>query len=171
MSTPKKPRSDSPLRSLPEDAQTQVIAWLQEKSQGEVRKLVKAAHGFEPSDAALSGFWSWWHVRRQLHRNQATVGTLLEDLKREQPELSDEDLFSVGQRFFTALAIEQQDSLSWKRAQDATSRRELVSVMRRKLALLERKAQQADATEQITKDADLTPEEKQQRIRQIFGMA
>ena len=40
----------------------------------------------------------------------------------------------------------------------------------RKLAMLERKAAAADAAEAAAKDANLTPEERMIRIREIFGM-
>lgn len=117
MSTPKKPRSDSPLRSLPEDAQAEVISWLKGKPQSEVRKLVESAHGFIPSDAALSGFWSWWHVRAQLARNDATAQALVADLAESNPALSAESLQEAGQAFFSALAVEQQDAHAWAAAQ------------------------------------------------------
>lgn len=41
----------------------------------------------------------------------------------------------------------------------------------RKIVLLEKKAAQADATEQTLSDANLTPEQRQQRIKEIYGRA
>lgn len=128
MNAPKKPRSDSPLRSLPEDVQAEVIGWLKEKSQAEVRRLVKSAHGFEPSDAALSGFWSWYHVRRQLARNESTAQALVAELAQENPDISPEKLQEAGQAFFSALAVEQQDAIAWAAAQK-------IGIARQQLAL------------------------------------
>lgn len=128
MSTAKKPRSDSPLRTLPDDAQTQVIAWLKEKPQSEVRRLVQTAHGFAPSDAALSGFWSWWHVRRQLSRNEATAEALVAQLAESNPGISPDTLQDAGQAFFSALAVEQQDAHAWAAAQK-------IGIARQQLAL------------------------------------
>ena len=41
----------------------------------------------------------------------------------------------------------------------------------RKVALLEKKAEQADAAARVTADAALTPEEKARKYREIFGLA
>ena len=128
MNAPTKPRSDSPLRSLPDDDQTQVIAWLSQGSQANARRQIKAAYGFEPSDAALSGFWSWYHVRRQLARNESTTQALVAELAQENPDLSPEKLQEAGQAFFSALAVEQQDALAWAAAQK-------IGIARQQLAL------------------------------------
>lgn len=39
----------------------------------------------------------------------------------------------------------------------------------RKLVLLEKKAAQADATDRVLSNAELTPEEREQRIKEIYG--
>jgi vacuolar-type H+-ATPase catalytic subunit A/Vma1 len=44
------------------------------------------------------------------------------------------------------------------------------SLEERRLAILEQKAKQAEEAEEITSDKKLSPEEKQQRLRAIFGM-
>ena len=113
MSAIKKPRSDSPLRTLPEDAQAEVILLLKAKPQSEVRAAVRSKHGFAPSDAALSGFWSWWHLRHQLARNEAVAQTLVADLASQNPSLTPDQLQEAGQAFFSALALEQQDAKAW----------------------------------------------------------
>jgi len=41
----------------------------------------------------------------------------------------------------------------------------------RRLAILEQKAKQAEEAEQVVSDKKLSPEEKQQRMRAIFGMS
>lgn len=41
----------------------------------------------------------------------------------------------------------------------------------RKLVLLEKKAAQADATDKVLTDAELTPEQRAQRIKEIYGRA
>jgi len=128
MSTAKKPRSDSPLRTLPEDVQEQVIVWLKEKPQAEVRRLVKDAYGFAPSDGALSGFWSWFHLRRQLARNSAVTESLVAELAQRNPDLSPDALLEAGQAFFSALAVEQQDAKAWTETQK-------IGIARQQLAL------------------------------------
>ncbi|MDE2104761.1 MAG: hypothetical protein KGL39_46420 [Patescibacteria group bacterium] len=46
-----------------------------------------------------------------------------------------------------------------------------VSLDERKLVLLEKKAAQADATDKVLTDAELSPAEREQRIKEIYGRA
>lgn len=128
MPTPKKPRSDSPLRTLTEAQQAEVIEWLKAKPQGAVRAQIQATHGFSPSSAALSGFWSWWHLRDQLARNEAVVDGLVARLAEREPALSPERLQEIGQSFFSALAIEQQDAKAWALTQREGIRRQALAL-------------------------------------------
>lgn len=115
--TAKKPRSDSPLRMLREEAQAEVMEWLKALPQREVCAKVKAAHGFRPSPAALSGFFSWYQLRDQLVRNEATASALVESMSQSNPDLSPERLEEIGQTFFTALALESRDVKAWESTQ------------------------------------------------------
>ncbi len=169
MNTPRKPRGDSVLKTLPPERQSALAEHAAAHTLAETVSWL-SADGVETSSAALSQFLSWFLLRQQLERNNSTVREMLAELKREQPDLSDDQMFRVGQMYFTALAIEQKDSLSWKRAQDAAAKRKVSEQNDRRLVLLEQKAKQAEQAETVTNDATLTAEEKQQRIRQIFGM-
>lgn len=113
----RKPRSDSPLRMLPDEAQAEVMEWLKTLPQREVCAKVKAAHGFRPSPAALSSFWSWYQLRDQLTRNEATASALVESMAESNPDLSPDKLEEIGQAFFTALALESRDPKAWESTQ------------------------------------------------------
>lgn len=114
----RRPRADSKLKTLPPERQAQIaeyaaaphtlaqtVAWLK-------------ADGLQTSQAALSGFLSWYSLKEQLARNESTVETMLEQLKHSNPELTEAQLFAAGQNYFSMLAIEQRDAKSWKRTQD-----------------------------------------------------
>lgn len=45
------------------------------------------------------------------------------------------------------------------------------SLAERRVELLEKKAAQSDATEKVLSDAELTPEQREQRIKEIYGRA
>lgn len=119
---------------LPEPDQAQVYEWLGGKPQREVRALVKEAYGFAPSSAALSGFYSWWTMRQQLVRNESTLAGLLESLEEKQPGMSAQQLETVGQAFFTALAVEQQDPKAWVATQRLMVDRERLALERKRFA-------------------------------------
>jgi hypothetical protein len=113
------PRPDAKLKRLPPERQAAIweLASLPGVSQAQTLKWLRD-DGVETSAGALSEFLSWYSLRQQLQQNESTVKTLLEDLKRNDPGLSAAQLESAGQMFFSALAIEQKDSLTWKRIQD-----------------------------------------------------
>jgi hypothetical protein len=120
--TTDKPRSDSKLKILPEDRQSQIadfastnaladtVSWLQES-------------GIETSITALSMFLSWHRLNQQVGRNETAVLTLLGDLAKQDPSLGPERLFDTGHQFFAASALEKQDPKSWSMIQQVAIRK------------------------------------------------
>jgi hypothetical protein len=119
----KKPRSDAKLKNLPADRQADIYDRLCKPTDqgGGYANTLKwlADDGFKTSLGALSSFYSWYRLQQRLLNNARTVEQVLEDWKKEEPNITDTELEQMGQRFFSALAIEQEDSLTWKRIQDA----------------------------------------------------
>lgn len=166
MDKPRKSRADAVLKTLPPDRQSAIAEFGNSHSLDEsVAWLAK--DGIRIGRTAVGEFLSWYGLRQQLGRNESVVQGLLEDLKREQPGLADQALELAGQRFFSALAIEQQDALSWKRAQDVGFKREAMRLMERRIAVLEQQSQQAKG---VAADGSLSDEEKVGRMKQIFGI-
>jgi len=113
----RKPRSDSRLKTLPEERQEQIAEFARANSLAATVVWLKE-DGFVTSPAAISEWLSWYLLREQLARNQSTVESVLEELKQSRPDLTEAELFAAGQSFFSALAIEQRDAKSWKNTQD-----------------------------------------------------
>jgi hypothetical protein len=165
----RKPRSDSALKTLTPARQqaiadhaathslTDTVAWLRDD-------------GVTTSVAALSNFLSWYHLEQRLSRNQTVVETLITDIHRQHPKLPQDQLFDIGQSFFSALAIETQDPRVWVGTQRLAQRQQQIHLDERRITLLEEQAAKAAAAEAVT-TSDLTPEAKQQRMREIFGLA
>lgn len=112
-----KPRSDAALKTLPPDRQADIAEHLRSHSLAETAKWL-ADDGFKTSSRALSEFRSWHALAETLRDNDSTVQALLADLKSAKPGMTPDELDAAGQMFFTALSINQKDSLGWKRAQD-----------------------------------------------------
>lgn len=128
----KKPRADSKLKTLPEERQAAIYDYATSGN-----TLVETAawlkdDGFKTSKSALSEFVSWYELQEQLKRNESTVKQVLNDLKENDPAMSEQSLITAGHLFFSALAIEQKDSLTWKRTQDAKTKAELLSLDRQR---------------------------------------
>jgi hypothetical protein len=127
MSENKKPRGDAKLKTLPEERQREIIGKLQEPEQ--TLKTVRAwlrEDGIETSETALSYFRDWWLLQESMRRRESTVLQVLEKAKSEDSSLSQGQLDTFGNLFFSALAIEEKDSLMWKRTKDAQTKAEIV---------------------------------------------
>jgi hypothetical protein len=131
MSISRKPRSDSRLKTLPPARQEQIADYASSHSLQDTRAWL-SSDGLKTSVAALSEFLSWWSLKQQLSRNEQTVEQVLEQLKRTRPDLTEEELFSAGQSFFSALAIEQRDAKTWKRTQDLRLKRQAMELEEQK---------------------------------------
>jgi hypothetical protein len=112
MSTHSKPRSDSPLKTLPEARQADIAEYLKAHSLAETAAWLKL-DGIKTSATALGEFGSWYSLRQQLSRNSSTVETLLAEFLKANPKTSPEKIQAMGQSFFSALALEQQDIKAW----------------------------------------------------------
>lgn len=154
----RKARSDSPLKTLPAQRQEAIADYARDHSLEEAVAWLRA-DGLKTSRSAVSEFLSWHGLRSQLNRNESTVEQMLAQLKSTAPELTSEDLDRAGQMFFTALAIEQRDSMAWKRAQDIRVKDRLISVAERRVTVLEEKIHNAQALIESAKtEGGLTPE-------------
>jgi hypothetical protein len=125
----RKPRIDAKLKMLPEERQASIFAKLQAVGYVATLEWLKS-DGFSTSLGALSEFQSWYVLRQQLARNESTVAQVLEDLKSSNPALSQQELDVAGQLFFSALAIQEKDSLTWKRIKDAHTKSEALKLAR-----------------------------------------
>lgn len=130
MSADKKPRADSKLKTLPEERQAVIAEYALGHSLAETVAWLRE-DGLVTSGAALSEFLSWHRLSHQLKRNESTVAQLLSHLRQERG-MSDEELQKAGQAFFSALAIEQQDSKAWFLSQQTALKKEQLNLDRQK---------------------------------------
>jgi hypothetical protein len=109
----RKPRPDSRLKTLPEDRQEQIAEYARTHSLADLAAWLKA-DGLVTSQAALSEFLSWYCFALSTEAQRIDVESVLEQLKKSDPNLTESQLFAAGQSFFSALAIETQDAKTWK---------------------------------------------------------
>ena len=174
MKPPKQPtdfaRSTAKLKRLPPDKM-----WLQAEiirlgtlpgwSDVKIVEWLEAEHGIKSSTGALSEFRSWWELRQLLRARQLKVDSKIEELSQDD-RYTPEQLFAIGQKMFTMSAIEAEDIKTWFATQRLNLQTREQEIETRKLKLLE--AREAK-TKEVVNDAKLSPEEKQQRIREILG--
>lgn len=109
------------MKTLPEERQREIIERLKAETYVKVRAWLRE-DGLDTSMAALSYFWDWWHLQQQFQSDEATTEGLLEELKRDVPGISEEQLDELGQRTFSLLAIRRQDLSGFVKMRSARSR-------------------------------------------------
>jgi hypothetical protein len=154
----RKPRSDSTLKTLPEERQA-VIAALLAKSSLDAVKAELAKDGIRTSAKALSEFWSWYQLREALRRREARVEGIVDRIKEGNVGLPEEKLWDLGQSLFGAMAIAEEDGREWYRTQRLSLHRRKLSIDERRVAALEAKLRQVqDAVKAAKTVGGLTPE-------------
>jgi hypothetical protein len=158
MSTPKKPRADAKLKTLPEERQHAVIEHMGAHKLSETRAWLRE-DGVETSAAALSLFWEWWHLQQQFTQDAATTDTLLEELKRGVPGITEEELDELGQRTFSLLSIRRKDADTFVKVRSARSK---AALEMEKLKLRER------AEVRLTEGLNLQRQKFQRETVELF---
>lgn len=169
MST-RKPRGDAKLKTLPEELQEEIHARLVKGTHAAVRKWLAAEMSISTSLGALSDFYSWYSLRRDLQDADTEVQSLLQLISEGEYNLDTRQMESLGNTLFLLRARKSGDWKQHKAAVELLLKSRKVSVEERKVTLLEAKAAQADQAKELLGDADLTPEERDRRMKAVFGI-
>jgi hypothetical protein len=171
-----KPRADAKLKSMPQEQQDALCEWLtmENVTYSEARKRLASRFSVSTSLASLSDYYSsvavpWKYARaRGLADQLATMSEGSFDAattKRLQALLFEMSVTNrVDLKAIKTLAKIVGDSHKLTLAQ---SRLELD---KRKVKILEAKAEQADQAKGVAGDKNLSPQEKERRIKAVFGI-
>jgi len=174
--TTRKPRGNCLLKNLPSDQQdaifeyldgspdekghtyAQCVAWLKEQK-------------IETNKTQLCNWRQWYIFRLRLKWCEEAARMTLEANLGED-KLSDEELSRRGNRIFSLLAVRTCDDKAWSRSQTLVQRNKRIAQIERKMEF-ELHRYEASAAREKEKQAEakpkLTPDEVQERIRQIMG--
>jgi len=174
MSISKKPRADSKLKTLPPPRQADIFARLAlpaKEGGGYLRTQAWLLdEGIEVSLGELSEFYSWHCLEQQMSRNERTVERLLKRFKQMKPPASSAEVQAVGQAFFSALALEQQNPRVWALTQQLGLKREQLDLARQKFEFDAAREclKRLPELKAISAKPSLSPEEKARAIQQIL---
>ena len=167
----RKTRCDAKLKSLAPADRAKIAAWLDEKSQADCAKLIAQDYGIEVAGSTLTAFYQWFHATRRLEEAATFADTLRADLASLPGLNLDSDQISkIGQALFEIQAVKDQDGKLFVALRKQRLASEAQRLEREKFEEARRRALQADEAEQVTR-SELSPEEKDRRLRAIFGMA
>jgi hypothetical protein len=192
MSKPRKPRSDSKLKNLPEDVQDRIVDWCRNDSlQSACSRCASELHPpIKTTIQSLSEFLSWWKLQRTFRQADQFARTAMDELRREFPDAHPEKIAAAGQLFFTMQAANTNDADLFKeleylrvRKEEAANNARIaelklsqkdrqltqkdaeIALALRRVELLEKKLQDA---QQALDDKSISAEEQAARIREIF---
>lgn len=189
-----KGNQQSPLDKLPENQQAALEEWLFERTAraradgtSEVRtdtydEALERLHldfNVRSSRAALGRFYRRVSQRRLLEsitRNAAKANEIEDAFQKNAAPVPQAVVKLVTQLAFEEItkgADLDKDFIVklTKLAVDSGLKAKKLELDERKVSLLEAKAKQAEDAEKAMGDTKLSPEEKQQKLRQIFGMS
>ena len=146
-----KPRPDAKLKTLPEDRQADISEYAVTHTLAETVDWLRA-NGVDTSTGALSTFLHWYHLRQQMDRNGLALEQLLVDIATQNPDITPERIYQLGQIFFSGLALAKQDPHAW-----CLTQRTSLSKARLDLAT-QRYRDQKQAVEPSQAPGGLTPE-------------
>ena len=109
---------------MPEERQQAIAEYLRDNSLGKAVDWLRE-DGVITSRTALSEFLSWYQLRRQLREDESTTDTIIEELKRELPGISDAQIDEFGQKTFSLLSIRRQDLEGFVSVRSAKAKAEI----------------------------------------------
>ncbi|MGP8200222.1 MAG: hypothetical protein ACLQU4_12050 [Limisphaerales bacterium] len=131
------------------------IAWLEQD-------------GIHTNKPRLSLWRDWYYSGLSLQRSaEVALRWVAEDKAAGKITTLEEEL-EAGQRFFSRLAMLQEDNSGFARIMTATMRKKAVKVTEHKLKLLQSREAKA---RKVIKSTKLTPDEKEARVKQILGIS
>jgi hypothetical protein len=171
----RKPRATAVLKGLAPDHQQDLFEYMEgvgdEKGHSYAKCLTwLAASGVKSSNSQLSNWRDWYWRRLRFQWCRELTVQMLEDDRIAGQKYTDEDIERKGNRTFNLLAIKTFDDKAWARHQTLAVRRQAVAAIERKLEFeIEKYQNQRAETKEVESDPKMTPEEKEERIRQIMG--
>jgi hypothetical protein len=163
------------LLNLPQEKKDIILEWmLAGQPYHAVRDLVKEQFGISSSISSFSTFYSEEAPKRLIERRLGALRLaqeLAEEAQKRPSQFDSATIEALREKAF-ALAINPNAP-----AKDVKSLLMLLLKSRdqdlkeRQVVLLEKKAAQADEAAKVVGDKELTPAERDQRMRQIFGVS
>ena len=174
MDAPKEIRADAKLKNLPEAALEELWRYRNPEEGGEKMTLeaiaveVPLRWGFTVSLSTLSEFYCWLRLKRRMDAAAERAAQTKLELAKD-PSFSSEEIERVAQTVFTAETLETGDVKGFVALAKLRLNARKLDQDERRIALLEAKAAKADQADEVAKNGTMSSEEKQARMREIFG--
>jgi hypothetical protein len=160
------------LKNLSRKRQREIVDYL-DGTDGQAAHSLKntaawlESKGVKTAYRTVSRFRTWYLRRAKMEANQAAA---LDRVKADKKKgmfktLAEEK--EAGQIYFNHLAVDQDDVHMWVLMQRLALAKGQQELNARKIKLLE---ESKAMTKEVVKNTEMTPEQKEERIRQIMGL-
>jgi hypothetical protein len=141
-----------------------------------VVKFLAAEFDIQITEQYLSKWKQKYEEQQQLREEYQAAEEkrqlAVQERRKTHPEETEGQLFEFGQQIFADAALTNKDPETWVKIQRLRLDEKKMGLEGRRLQLLERKAAQAEAAMEVVENkSQLTPEQREQKLKQIFGMA
>jgi hypothetical protein len=168
-------RADAVLKNLPAEALEDLWRMRHPEEGGQPMTLeaicveVPRLYNVNCSMGALSNFYKWLRLKRRMEEAKSRSQQVVEELARDG-RMSTEELMEAGQMVFASETLDNGNVKAFVQLLKIRNDSKRLEQESRRIALLERKAELLDQAKTVSDDDALTPEEKAQRMKQIFRM-
>lgn len=168
-------RADAVLKNLPAEALEDLWRMRHPEEGGQPMTLeaicveVPRLYNVNCSMGALSNFYKWLRLKRRMEEAKSRSQQVVEELARDG-RMSTEELMEAGQMVFASETLDNGNVKAFVQLLKIRNDSKRLEQESRRIALLERKAELLDQAKTVSDDDALTPEDKAQRMKQIFRM-
>jgi hypothetical protein len=167
------------LKALSPDAREEIWSWRSELNSekatltnAEIRGRIQERFSIRLNhDGQLSTFWQWQYRQMQYDRLGELASEDEEQLAQKFPNADRDKIREKTILRMYALADLEEDPQFALKVVNTDLKDNVVSIDRRKVVVLERKAAQADQAKGILEDKELTIEARTARMKEVFGIA
>jgi urease gamma subunit len=168
-------RADAILKNLPAEALEDLWRMRHPEEGGQPMTLeaicveIPRLYQVSCSMGALSNFYKWLRLKRRMEEAKSRSQQVVEELARDG-RMSTEELMEAGQMVFASETLDNGNVKAFVQLLKIRNDSKRLEQESRRIALLEKKAELLDQAKTVSDDDALTPEEKAQRMKQIFRM-
>lgn len=166
-----KPRSDSKLFTLPVADQLWIFELLKRVSYKAAQAAISAKLNIDVSVAVLANAWQEWSRKELEERVLKSKGAADDVLQLiDNPDQLDAALALALKQSAFEMVMQGGDPKTIKNFCTILLNDQKLKQDDKKIALQERRLKQAEEAEAVVKNADLSPEDRDKRMKEIFGL-
>src|SRR6185369_10739930 len=121
---PKKAPGNSILKSLPLEQQADIATHAREHTLVETKEYLATKHQLTASPPTISRFLAWFDGKAEEQLNQEALEGMAEQLGERHPDWTPERIRAMGEAYFCAYAIRQNNVRAWWQIQQLALKRE-----------------------------------------------